>query len=114
MIEIESRQVRRARERREAEPTKLTVQRLAGSRADRRAKRKDDSEIIIRPSRPLNAVVSCKRARRDYRIRHKLRGARGTIHPRTISLHRYTAMRIMSLIFTAAAKRAELRRAAAQ
>jgi hypothetical protein len=113
MLETESRQVRRARKRREALSPKLAVQRVAGNRSARRAKRKNDAEIIIRASRPLNAVAALKRTRRDFRIRHNLRPARGMVHPRTISEHRYIALRIMSLIFTAAAKRAELRRAAA-
>jgi hypothetical protein len=112
MIEAESRQVRRARERREASPAKRApLQRLAGNRAARRAERKNDSEAIVRSTR-LNAVASCKRARRDYRIRHELRPARGMVHPRTISHYRYTAMQFVAFIFAVAAKRAEQRRAA--
>jgi hypothetical protein len=111
MHEIETRQVRRARQRSEVAPKKLGVRAQAGNRATRRAQRKNDDEIIIRPT-SLNAVQSCKRSRRDYRIRHKLRPPRGTIHPRTISHHRFIAMRMVSLIFAVAAARAKQRREA--
>jgi len=108
----ESRQVRRARERLEARQPKLCVTNQNGNRAARRAKRLDDSEIIIRPTR-LNAAQSCKRARRDYRIRHKLRPARGAVHPQTISAYRFFGMQRVAFIFAIAAKRAEERRTAA-
>lgn len=109
MIETESRQVRRARERREASPPRLTVQRQAGNRATRRAQRKNDDEMIVRPT-SLDSVASLRRARRDYRIRHKLRAPRGMVHPIMISAHRFTAIRTMEFIFAIAAKRAEKRR----
>jgi hypothetical protein len=87
------------------------VQRQAGNRATRRAERKNDDEIIIRPT-SLNAVASLKRARRDYRIRHKLRPARGAVHPRTISRHRFIAMQMVALLFAVAAERAKQSREA--
>jgi hypothetical protein len=109
MLEIESRQVRRARERHEASPAKYTTQKPAGNRATRRAQRPDDNEIIIRPT-SMNAMASLRRARRDYRIRHKLRPARGMVQPKMISMRRLVLQRIMVMIFAYAAKRAEIRR----
>lgn len=113
MLETESRQVRRARQRREAAPaTHFTAQRPAGNRAHRRAQRPDDTQMIIRPT-SMNAAASLRRARRDSLIRNKLRPARGMVHPRTISMRRLVAIRITALIFAIAAKRAEERRAVA-
>lgn len=108
----ESRQVRRARERHETRQPKLRAGNPSGNRALRRAKRPDDSKLIIRPT-GLNAVRSCKRTRRDYRIRQQLRPARGAVHPRKISAYRFFGMRAVAFIFAIAAKRAEERRAAA-
>jgi hypothetical protein len=112
MLELQSRQVRRAHERRQAQPPQYNLQRKASNRAERRSQRPDDSELIMRPT-SMNAAASLRRARRDSRIRLKLRPARGMVHPRMISMHRAMAQHIISLIFAHAANRAEARRAAA-
>jgi hypothetical protein len=112
MPEIESRQVRRARLRREAAAPRLNAQKPTGNRAARRAQRPDDAEMIMRPT-SMNAAASLRRARRDSRIRLGLRPARGMVHQRYLSRYRFTAMHIMQMIFLVAAKRAELRREAA-
>lgn len=111
MLETDSRQVRRARERGEAASPRLLKTKPYGNRAERRSRRPNDNEIIIRPT-TLNASACLKRSRRDYRIRHKLRPPRGMVHPKTISMRRLVAMRSMALIFALAAKRVEERRSA--
>lgn len=112
MTTIESRQVRRARSRAEAQPSTVRATHPKGNRLARRSVRPDDKEIIVRPT-SLNAVRAIKRSRRDFRIRKELRPARGAVHPRTISGRRYFAIQLVALTFAVAAKRAETRRAAA-
>jgi hypothetical protein len=109
MLETESRQVRRARERRVAQPPQYNPQRKASNRAERRAQRPDDTAIIMRPT-SMNAAASLRRARRDSLIRLKRRPARGMVHPKMISMHRLVAIRITQMIFALAARRAEARR----